>query len=86
MTTISYHPDADINEGIAAEALEAERFDLSIGYPPRSWTCPCGVTHQRGHFGGIGVHRCLACGYVGTAGVMFDESEPMPEGGRDADQ
>lgn len=67
-----YHPNAEINAGIAAEVLAAERFDLSIGYPPRAWICLCGTQHHRGHFGAVGVHRCLACGYVGTEGVMLD--------------
>jgi hypothetical protein len=66
----TYHPDPTINAEIAADALAAETFDLSIGYPPRLWTCPCGATHGRGHFLSVGVHRCLTCGYYGTDGVM----------------
>lgn len=68
MTT--YHPDATINAEVAADTLEAERADLEAGYPPRAWICPCGASHSRGHFGSIGIHRCLACGYVGDGGVM----------------
>lgn len=67
---ITYHPDPEINAGVAAMALEAERVDLTAGYPPRRWICPCGVGHERGHFMTIGIHRCLTCGYVGPDGVM----------------
>jgi rubredoxin len=67
----SYHPDPEINAELIQQANEAEAFDLSIGYPPRWWTCPeCGVAHNRGHFQAIGQHRCLSCGYVGAGGVM----------------
>lgn len=80
---IEYHPDPDINAGVAQDALDAERADLKAGYPPRRWTCPCGQSHSRGHFmGQIGVHRCLWCGYVGTGGVMWNpqcEEEPRIE-------
>jgi rubredoxin len=66
-----YHPDPEINAEVVTMALEAERIDLAAGYPPRRWTCPgCGASHRRGHFQVIGVHRCLACGYVGDGGVM----------------
>lgn len=71
-TGMAYHPDATINAEVAADALAAERADLAAGYPPRLWTCPRGHSHSRGHFGRVGVHRCLACGYVGTGGVMAD--------------
>lgn len=81
MSTIVYHPDSEIDAEIAADALEAERVDLAAGYPPRRWTCPCGASHSRGHVQAIGVHRCLRCGYVGTAGVMSTEDEPVPHGG-----
>lgn len=67
---VRYHPDDEINAEIVAQALDAEIADLAAGYPPRAWTCPCGATHNRGHFGTIGVHRCLSCGYVGTEGIM----------------
>lgn len=67
---IAYHPDPAINAEITEQSIEAERIDLAIGYPPRAWTCPCGTTHSRGHHLTIGIHRCLRCGYVGTAGVM----------------
>jgi hypothetical protein len=75
---IQYHPDPKINAEVAADALAAERSDLAIGYPPRRWTCTCGASHSRGHFpiGQIGIHRCLACGHVGTGGVMS-----LPDGG-----
>lgn len=72
MTAVVYHPDPEINAGVAADVLEAERVNLSIGYAPSAWTCPCGASHSRGHFGTVGVHRCCACGYVGTGGVMHD--------------
>ena len=70
---MSYHPDPEINAGVAALALEAERADLAAGYPPRHWQCDCGAGHDRGHFMAVGVHRCLACGYVGDGGVMILE-------------
>jgi hypothetical protein len=66
-----YHPDPEINAEVAAEALESERVDLAVGYPPRRWLCECGAEHSRGHFMSIGVHRCLGCGYIGTGGVMM---------------
>jgi hypothetical protein len=75
MTTTCYHPDPEINAEVAADAIEAERADLAAGYPPRRWRCICGAEHSRGHISAIGVHRCLACGYTGTGGVMLDEGE-----------
>jgi hypothetical protein len=78
---IAYHPDPDINAGVAADVLAAELVDLRTGYPPRRWACPCGASHSRGHFQAIGQHRCLHCGYVGEGGVMWDsESEAAPTG------
>jgi hypothetical protein len=74
---VCYHPDPEINKDIIADALDAERADLKAGYPPRSWRCICGAEHSRGHFGAIGVHRCLACGYVGAGGVMLDDGEEV---------
>ena len=83
--TTAYHPDPEINAEVAADAIEAERTDLAAGYPPRRWRCVCGTEHSRGHFGAIGVHRCLACGYVGTEGVMFvDEGRLLPSMTREA--
>ena len=75
-TTISYHPDPAINAEVTLDAIEGEKADLAAGYPPRRWTCACGASHGRGHFppGTIGSHRCLACGYAGTGGVMWDPS------------
>lgn len=70
-----YHPDREINAGIIADALDAERADLAAGYPPRRWRCICGAEHSRGHFGTVGVHRCLACGYAGTEGVLLNDHE-----------
>ncbi len=67
-----YHPDPEINAEVTADALEAERADLAAGYAPRRWRCICGAEHSRGHFGSVGAHRCLACGYTGTSGVMLD--------------
>lgn len=75
---ITYHPDQEISETVAEEVLEAEFADLAAGYPPRHWTCVCGVSHARGHFNTIGLHRCLSCGYVGDGGVMWDETEQEP--------
>lgn len=74
-----YHDDPEINAEIAADALAAERADLAAGYPPRRWRCPCGVEHSRGHFETVGIHRCLACGYVGPGGVMLLD-EPQAGG------
>jgi hypothetical protein len=73
MTTFDYHPDPEVDADVRADALAAEIFDLSIGYPPRWWTCRCGASHARGHFGAVGVHRCLRCGYVGNLGRMSTE-------------
>jgi hypothetical protein len=78
---IAYHSDPIINEEIIIESIASEALDLTIGYPPRRWTCPCGASHSRGHFNAIGTHRCLRCGYVGSGGVMWDplvENEPKP--------
>lgn len=77
---IAYHPDSEINKGVAAEVLASEVIDLKVGYPPRRWTCPqCALSHSRGHFLSIGSHRCLGCGYVGGGGVMWDpKSELAP--------
>lgn len=58
MTT--YHPDPQINAHVAADALDGECADLAAGYPPRRWRCVCGAEHSRGHFGAVGVHRCLS--------------------------
>ena len=74
-----YHPDPEINDGIAADTLEAEAADLGAGMDPRRWECECGAQHSRGHFMSVGVHRCLGCGYVGSGGRMFVEDE-APEG------
>jgi hypothetical protein len=71
-TRVNYHPDPEINAQVRADANAGERIDLAAGLPPSRWRCPCGAEHSRGHFGAIGVHRCLACGYVGTGGVMID--------------
>ena len=77
MTPFDYNPDPAIDAGLRRKANEAEAFDLSIGYPPRLWTCPCcSAAHSRGHFGSIGVHRCLRCGYSGDRGVLS-----LPDGG-----
>jgi len=77
---IAYHPDPTINAEVASEVLRAEVVDLRAGLPPRRWTCPdCGQSHSRGHVFALGVHRCLACGYLGPGGVMWDpqaETEP----------
>lgn len=74
---VQYHPDPEINEEVKRQAVEAEAFDLSIGYPPSWWMCPCGASHNRGHFYSIGVHRCLKCGYVGDGGVMAHTREEL---------
>jgi hypothetical protein len=70
-----YHPDAEINEGIAADAREGEAANLAAGFHPAPWECECGAAHRRGHFQSIGVHRCMNCGYVGTGGRLMDPSE-----------
>jgi len=69
------HPDPAIAAELAEEAREAARADLSAGYPPRRWRCDCGAEHSRGHFQAIGVHRCLACGYVGTGGTLLEPDD-----------
>lgn len=75
--TNTYHPDPEINAGVAADRAEAEAFDVSIGYPPSRWTCDCGANHARGFFPiGSKSHRCLNCGYVGPGGTLA----PVPEG------
>lgn len=72
--SVTYHPDPEINTGVAIDVLKAEKADLDAGYPPRRWICPeCGHSHARGHCGSIGVHRCLHCGYIGDGGVMVDD-------------
>lgn len=44
MTILDYHPDPEINAGVAAEAREAEIADVLAGYPPRRWRCDeCGA-------------------------------------------
>lgn len=71
MSTIAYHPDPQINAEVEATAIAAEKIDLAAGYPPSRWTCPeCEHSHDRGHFGVIGSHRCLNCGYAGGGGVI----------------
>jgi hypothetical protein len=70
-----YHPDPVINAEVAADALEAEVADLAAGYPPRRWRCECGAEHERGFFQSPGIHRCLACGYVGSGGIMLDGTD-----------
>src|ERR1035438_5926630 len=55
--TMTYHPDSEIDAGVRADALDAERADLAAGYPPRRWQCDCGAEHGRGHFQAVGVHR-----------------------------
>lgn len=75
MTTLVYHPDPAINAEVAADVLQAEIADMKAGHAPRRWVCPCGASHRRGHFGVIGSHRCLRCGYAGGEGVMVTEDE-----------
>lgn len=71
-----YHPDPEINEEVAQEAVMAEVADLKAGFPASAWRCPeCSVAHSRGFFPDIGSHRCLACGYVGAGGVI---EQPTP--------
>lgn len=78
MTKHQYHPDPEINALVEQEAAESERADIAAGFPPRWWLCPeCGATHNRGHFGVIGSHRCLRCGYVGGGGVMADSKQEL---------
>jgi hypothetical protein len=67
-----YHPEPEINDEIAAETLAIEKADLAAGYMPRRWICDCGASHSRGHFGIIGNHRCMNCGYSGDGGIMVD--------------
>ena len=47
---------------------------------------PDRITHplkRSGERGFVGAHRCLACGYVGTGGVMFGTSNLMLPSDRD---
>jgi hypothetical protein len=74
-----YHPDKAINDEVKRDVIAAEVFDLSIGYPASWWRCPCGASHNRGHFQSIGVHRCLRCGYVGDDGIMAHSQEELDE-------
>lgn len=64
-----YHPDPEINAEVLQDIADAERVDMAAGFPPYKWQCDCGASHSRGHFGSIGVHRCLRCGYVGAGGT-----------------
>lgn len=77
----TYHPDPEISAEVAADVLDAERADLAAGYSPRRWRCPeCRTEHDRGHFLGVGQHRCFRCGYVGTGGIMLGPPEPVNGG------
>lgn len=73
--TGKYHPDPEINEGVAADALEGEEANLAAGFDPSPWECGCGAAHARGYFQTLGVHRCLRCGYVGVGGRLMDPEE-----------
>lgn len=66
------HPDPVIDVEVRADAMAAEVADVKAGFPPRRWACDCGASHDRGHFAALGVHRCLACGYVGTGGTLAE--------------
>lgn len=84
----SYHPDPEIDREVVAEALEGEAYDMSVGDAPWWWQCPaCKRSHNRGHHGAIGIHRCLGCGYTGPCGMMserredFDNAPPTPDPG-----
>lgn len=69
------HPDPEIAAELEQEARGSERVDVAAGYTPRRWRCDCGAEHGRGHFGTVGVHRCLACGYVGQGGTLIEPPE-----------
>jgi hypothetical protein len=77
-----YRPDPVIDAEVALDVLAAEVADLAAGYPPRQWRCPCGAVHCRGHFQTVGAHRCLGCGYIGSAGVMVAPDESTQESAR----
>lgn len=72
MSTSTYHPDPEINAEVALDVRDGEKANLAAGLPPSTWMCECGARHSRGHYGTIGVHRCMKCGYVGTGGVLLD--------------
>lgn len=74
------HADPAIDAEIRADGLDAERFDLSVGYPARWWVCPdCAKPHRRGHHNGaIGSHRCMECGYVGDGGTTHINDPRAP--------
>jgi hypothetical protein len=76
-TNTVYHPDPEINSHIEEQMNQSEAIDMAAGYPPRWWKCQCGAVHNRGHFGTIGSHRCLKCGYCGGGGVMGEAREEL---------
>lgn len=71
-----YHPDPEVNDGIAADVLAGEEANLRAGFPPSPWECECGAQHNRGHTT-LGVHRCMRCGEHKTGGRLMDPSEWM---------
>jgi hypothetical protein len=67
----TYHPDPAIDAEITKQANESDVADMAAGFGPKWWQCPtCSASHQRGHFGVIGNHRCMNCGYVGGGGTL----------------
>lgn len=71
LATTTYHPDREINAGVALDAAQGELVDIRAGLPARRWRCRCGTEHSRGPQPNGG-HRCLSCGYIGSEGVLLD--------------
>lgn len=71
-----YHPDPEINDDVAGDAMQGELYSIAAGLPPSPWECECGASHARGFYpvGGM-AHRCLRCGYVGANGRLMDPNE-----------
>jgi len=72
-----YHPDAEINEEIAADVQAGEEANLAAGFLPSPWECECGAQYNRGHTT-LGVHRCLRCGEYRDDGRLLDPAEFTP--------
>lgn len=66
-----YHPDPEINEGVAADAREGEQANLAVGFAPSQWECECGSAHDRGHFlaGSVAIQVKLGDGAESPDGI-----------------
>lgn len=72
-----YHPDSEINAGVALDAQEGEEASIAAGLAPSPWECECGAQHNRGHTT-LGVHRCMRCGEYKEGGRLMDPNEFTP--------